>query len=222
MNYFSSLKFALCAALPLLTAVAAHGQSTNFYFRFDIGPAWSQETDLDEFASENVAGAELKFDTGLRLSVAGGYQVTDWFSAELETGFIYNSGDIRGVASDGDVSVSRTPILANVVFQCPKSSPFIPFLGAGIGGAASLLYADDIAIGTTTADGSFGDFVFAWQAFAGVRYAINEQMSLGLVYKYFYSGASDWEPDLSIGTSGDISADSIQTHSVGFAFNFNF
>lgn len=222
MSHFSPLKLVLCVALPLVTAVAAHGQVDRVYLRFDIGPAFSQETDLDEFATENVNGAELKFDTGLRLSVAGGYQVTDWFSAELETGFIYNSADIRGVNSDGDLSVSRAPILANVVFQCPKTSPFMPFLGAGIGGAASVLYAEDISIGTTTADGNFSDFVFAWQAFAGVRYAINEQMSLGLVYKYFYSGASDWEPDLSIGTSGDISADSIQTHSVGFAFNFNF
>ena len=222
MKYFSCCKSVVSLAFSFFAMVAAHAQAERVYFRFDVGPAWSQETDLDEFATEIVDGAELRFDTGLRLSVAGGYQVTDWFSAELETGFIYNSADLRGINSDGEIDISRAPILANVVFQCPKSAPFIPFFGAGLGGAASVLYADDVTIGATTADGSFGDFVFACQAFAGLRYAINEQMSLGLIYKYFYSDASDWEPDLSIGTSGDIAVDSIQTHSVGFTFNFDF
>ena len=201
---------------------ALHAQAERVYFRFDAGPAWTEKTDFEEFATENVNGAELKFETGVRFSFAGGYQITDWFSAELEGGFIYNEADLRGINSDGDLDVSRAPILANVVLQCPRTQPFVPFIGAGLGGAASVLAVDDLTIGTTTADGTFSDFVFAWQGFAGVRYAINETMSLGAIYKYFYSAGPEWDPDLTIGTTGDIRADSMETHSISFVFNLRF
>ena len=85
-----------------------------------------------------------------------------------------------------------------------------------------MLSVDDFQVGGTTADGYFSDFVFAWQGFAGLRVNLNEQMSIGLVYKYFYSASSEWDPDLSIGTTGDIAADSIATHSVSFVFNLQF
>jgi opacity protein-like surface antigen len=222
MNYRRITVSMLGAAIFALLTHPAQAQMENFYVRGGIGPTLTDKADFREFASEFVGDAEFDFDTGFNFDAAFGYQLTPWFALEAQTGFSYNSVDVRGVPSDGDLDVGRYPFLANVVFQLPNRTRFIPFAGAGIGGAASVLAADDFTIGATTADGTFSDFVFAYQFFGGLRYDFNDNMGIGIYYKYLTTESADWDPDLSIGTSGDIRASTLHSHSVNVAFTFRF
>ncbi len=71
--------------------------------------------------------------------------------------------------------------------------------------------------------GSAADAVFAYQAFAGVRFAINERMGLSVEYHYLHTGSSSIEADHTVGTTSDtLKLGRTQTHSVSVAFDFIF
>ena len=86
-----------------------------------------------------------------------------------------------------------------------------------------MLDVDFIQLGDTSMSGSESDGVFAWQAFAGVRYALNEQMGIGLEYRYFWADSPDWEVDFTSGTfSNRMSFGNTETHAISVAFDFHF
>jgi opacity protein-like surface antigen len=76
----------------------------------------------------------------------------------------------------------------------------------------------------TIVDGGESDTVFAWQAFGGLKYAINDRMSLGVTYKYLQTEAPKWEVDEDFfsGLSSDIRMSHLKTHTVAFIFSFKF
>ena len=51
------------------------------YFRFDLGAAITEDTDIQSFGGD-ANGAVAEFDTGFRFDLAGGYRIRPWFSAE--------------------------------------------------------------------------------------------------------------------------------------------
>ena len=207
----------LSVSLFILTE-SAHSQ--GFYFNANGGVAFAQDVDLREFLV-STRGTELEFDPGVRVSVAGGYNFNPYIGVQLETGFIFNN--VKGVSGGGDIDavLSHVPLLANVVFRYDKPDcRWVPYLGAGVGGDASYIDLDDVrAPNGAIVDGSEGDIVFAWQAFAGIRYKLFEHMSIGAGYKYFYAGNPTWEVSHS---SGDIKAGSAQVHSFGLEFTLKF
>src|SRR5437867_8113428 len=178
-----------CGAAMAVSIVTTHAQepSSNFYVTGGVGPALTLDTDVKEFFGP-TSGAKVRFDTGVRFSVAGGYQFKDWLAVELETGLIYNSVDRVTGSSNADFSVSHVPFLANVVCQCPRMAPIVPYAGVGAGFAASVIDIDSFTLGTTTVTGSESDIVFAYQAFIGARYELNERMGVSFTYKYFATG----------------------------------
>lgn len=155
----------------------------------------------------DVAGSSLSFDPGLRFNAAGGYHFTPMISAEIETGFLFNE-----VEDAGDTTLSQVPFLANVVFRFPNSSPFIPFIGVGVGGVAAVLTIDDII-----SEDDDTDVVFAWQVQAGVHYRINDNMSAGITYKYL--GVDS--PEFDIG-GGIVDFDVMHNHAIMASFNWSF
>jgi opacity protein-like surface antigen len=72
--------------------------------------------------------------------------------------------------------------------------------------------------------GSDSDFVFAWHVFAGLRIQLNEQMFVGLDYKYFAADSSSYRypsldyrgPDLSLSFQG------MRSHLASVSFTFRF
>src|ERR1051326_9154067 len=103
-------------ALLVLASVAARAaDGTGIYFRGGIGGTVAQRTDVLEVFGP-VSGVEIKYDPGLRLSAAGGYHFCSYFSAELESGVIYNNIDSITGSPDTDASLANIPILCNAVF----------------------------------------------------------------------------------------------------------
>src|SRR4051794_16348773 len=100
-NLPSLTSLASTCGLTLLSLSAARGDdhpqgqvqsshpTTRFYLRGDVGAAVTQDTSIKEFFGESLApGSKVVFDPGIRFGVAAGYQVTDWFSVEGQTGIM--------------------------------------------------------------------------------------------------------------------------------------
>lgn len=222
LRTFAPLSAGLAASLALSLPAAA--EDLGLYVRVDVGPAWTQNTDLKAFPE--VAGAhQVKFDTGARVNAAFGYKFLDWLAAEVETGVAANSiHSIRG-AAEADASVANVPFLANLVLEVPTGSRLVPFLGAGVGFSSTVLNVDEITIdGVTVFDGSDTDVVLAYQGFAGLRYEIDRHWSVSLSYHYLGTQDATWETHSIFvgGGSRDIRLGSLNTHAVMAGFNFRF
>lgn len=214
----SALITTLCACASL-AAASSQAEERGFYVRADLGGTWMPDADLEEYFGMSGSGAKVKFDPGVRFGAAGGYQVNSWFSAEMQTGVMAaNIRDISG-ADEVDAVFSNVPLLANVRFQLPSKCPFTPYIGAGAGMSVASLSVEEIDLGGTSIEGDEADAVFACQAFAGIRYSLNESMSLGLEYRYFTTGEPSWEGD---DLSGEMRFGRIDTHAISFAFQYKF
>ena len=205
--------------LTCLAVLTSSGQERGWYVRGDAGPAWNQELSVKEFLGVKNVG-KFEFDTGVRLDVAGGYNFKPWLAAEFETGFIGNQ-----IQPTHDSSLSSIPIMANILFQLPNSTRFVPFIGGGAGGVVSVLDADDLgnpALGFI--DGTDSDLVFAWQGFAGVRYKINEQFGVYLTYRYLGTTDPSWDAEdvFGIQPTEQVTLEGVNNHSVVLGVDFHF
>ena len=210
-----------CAVLSGISARAADGPGP--YFKAEIGPNIPEDVTLRDFLG--LGGGKIEFDPGMRLAIGGGYAFNDFIAIGGETGASFNyidniSGGFRG---EGDSSIGQVPLLGNIIFKFPNPTGLVPFIGAGAGVSFAYFNADDLVFEDTIVDGSEVDAVFAWQAFAGLKYALNDRMSLGLTYKYLHAESPDWEAeDVFTGLDSEISIGDLKTHAVMFVFSFKF
>ena len=205
----------------LFAPAAAHAQMDRFYVKGDLGGNWTLKTDLKEFLGPVTPGSKVKFDPGVRVGIAAGYEVTDWFAAEAETGVMANSIDKVTEATRVDADFANVPFLLNARFHCPHMNRLAPYFGGGLGVSAAVLDADHLDINGTGIHGSDSDAVFAYQAFGGLRCRLNEHMGLSLEYHYFATTAPRWRADVDFG--GDtIRFGGIETHAVSVVFDYHF
>lgn len=207
----------------LLCGPAARAEQGKFYLKADAGPALADDVDLNEFYGPVLSGSKIELKPGVRIGLRGGYGLTDWLDAEVETGIIANEVDSITGATEDDATLSQFPLLLNLKFHCPKWDKLSPYLGGGVGVSTVVLYGDDIVIGGTRMDGSSSGVAFAYQGFAGLRYAINDRMGLSLEYRYFGTSSSESDSDVTSGTiSDELKLGTTGTHSITFAFDYKF
>jgi opacity protein-like surface antigen len=156
----------------------------------------------------------------------GGYKLTDWFSVEGETGLIANNiKSITGASIDGDASLANVPFLLNARFELPHGRcPITPYIGGGAGGSASIFNVEHhIDLDGVRLRGNDAAVVFAYQAFAGLRYAISDHIGLGVEYHYFATTGPTWTADSASGTeSNRLRFLGVQSHTISLAFNYSF
>lgn len=227
-----SIVYSLAAGIGLFAAStparAQHGGFINReggpYFRAAAGVSLTEEGQVTQFTPGGSGGA-IDFDPGFNANIAVGFAFNQYFGLELEFGG--SGGKIHSVKglSIQDTFFYQAPFLANVVLQYPvPRTIMVPYLGAGAGGSVTAFDTDVFSNGTATLYGSDSDFVFAWQFFAGVRFDLNEHMSLGGGYKYFATGDSSFSypsypfpgPDAHLGIEGT------RSHMILFVFNMKF
>jgi opacity protein-like surface antigen len=222
-KHFPALLFAGTVALFPVSPVQA--QLSHFYVKGDIGGNWTSDTSLKGFFGEPLApNSKVQFDPGFRLGVTAGYQLTDWFSVEGEMGVMANEiKSVTGASKVNNASFANMPFLINVRFQYPTDSRFTPYLGGGLGGAASVISVDNLTIGQTKIDGSQSAAVFAYQAFGGLRFRLNDRMAVGIEYRYFATTDPEWQAWTTYGTSSDnMSFGGAETQSISATFQYNF
>jgi OmpA-OmpF porin, OOP family len=220
------LKFSvLLCAIGLAVQAHAQPRANTWYGKADIGGSWIGDTDLKEVFGPAVPGARVKFDPGVRFGLGVGYNVTDWFAGEAEIGMNWNNIDDMTGAQRVDAMFINVPFLVNAKFQLPNPSRFRPYIGAGVGGASSVLDVDELWYGNTRLWGSASDVTFAWQGFAGVQFDLNERMSLGVEYRFLWSDSPSF--DIDWGWYWNIQGrqakfGDIETHAVSFTFQYQF
>jgi len=215
----------LAAGLLTISLLSiARAEQGKFYVAADAGAVVTTDTGLEEFFGEPLApNSELTFDPGFRLGVRGGYGVTDWFDAEVETGIMANKINSVTGASETDASLANLPLLINARFHCPAFHGVSPYFGGGLGMSTTVLSADALVIGNTILDGSTAGIAFAYQAFAGIRFAINERMGLSLEYHYFATTDTEMEADVTVGTLSDqVRIGGTASHTATIAFDYRF
>jgi opacity protein-like surface antigen len=211
----------LFAFIGLLTSVSY--AQPGLYVRGDLGGNLTQSTGLKEFFGPVNPGSRVEFDPGVRFGVAVGYQFTDWFSLEGQTGFMANNISSITDATRLDAQYANVPFLANVRLQLPCHCRVTPYIGAGAGGSTTILDSEHIELNDVGIHGSTADFVFAWQAFGGLRYQINDRMAVSVEYHYFRADGAEFHADFAFGTDTDrIRMEGTTTHGISAAFEYKF
>jgi opacity protein-like surface antigen len=222
-TYFRSVISLAVWSVALLPLLSARAEKNQFYVEGDIGGAVTVNTELKEFFGPVLPNSEVKFDPGLWLGLRGGYGVTDWFDAEVETGFVANRIESVTGATETEAALTNIPLLLNARFHCPALHRVSPYFGGGLGFSTTILSGDDLVIGGTRMEGSVAGVVFAYQAFAGLRFAINDRMGLSVEYHYFATTSSEMSADLTVGTFSDnVQLGGTATHAATIAFDYRF
>jgi opacity protein-like surface antigen len=224
-------RIALALVLTLGFAFTGLSQDKRFYGRIDMGGTIPSDMSLNSFFGPVASGSTVTLDPGFRVGMAGGYQVTDWFSGEIELAGMYNSiKSMTGATVLDDATFSNVPLLFNIKLQLPNRTRFVPYIGAGAGVSFSILDASYIQIngptGITGFSGTASTAVFAWQAIGGVRFDLNDQMGLCVEYRFFWADNPSWEYDYYSGyyppPGNSISFGHSQSQVISLAFEFRF
>jgi opacity protein-like surface antigen len=202
---------ALCGAM-ITTALRA--ADDKWYAEADLGVSLVNNNDVERFIDS--AGGEMEFEVGFASGLTVGYHLTPWMAAEFQTGYMLNGVD--GV----DAVLSQCPMMLNLCFELPNCKKFVPFAGVGVGGMLSVFSIDDYVDGDWL-DGSSGEFVFAYQAFGGLRYNFNDQMGVALLYRFRGTQGPSWDVEDYYGfTVGEIALDDVFSHTFSVLYNFRF
>lgn len=166
---------------------------------------------------------EIAFSTGYRQDLDIGVWLTPWFGLAIETGFALNA--IRGNTEGMTVTSSTywsVPIMAQICFQYPNDTGFVPYLNFGFGGGWNYFTIGSISYPLagqgSTLSGSGNDMNNAYQIAAGVRWRIWEQMGITLAYKFY--GTS--QPTVDMGDNQQVTFGSPVTNSIELGGHFTF
>ena len=220
-KYQSLLAAGVCAGA--FCAGMAHA-ANGVYVGVDAGGVLTLDTRVKEFIGPVSSGTKLELDPGVRVGFHGGYKFCDCFSLEGETGIMANNiHSITGASMDGNATLANVPFMANAVFELPHGRcPITPYFGGGGGGSATILaFEHHVDFNGSRVNGSDSDVVAAYQAFGGVRYAINDNMDIGVEYHYFATTGASYSVH-DIGSPNKISLAGVQSHAITAAFNFRF
>jgi OmpA-OmpF porin, OOP family len=207
-----SLTVAGAAALFATSAGQAQIMVDGYYVKADLGPSFMQSIHY-----KNAPG-HIDVDPGIRGDLIFGVNFNRFLAGEFELGSLANSldtssGQISAIAYDANLY--QVPILGNLIFKVPLGAGVTPYIGAGAGGVVSSLYLR--TVGHYWAYDT--DFNFAFQGMAGVDFAINPKMTVGVGYKFLGTLEQTWFGDNPALT---VHADNLYSHTVLASFTFKF
>ena len=206
------------AIIMSATGASASDWVNSLYLSIDGGGVFQQDVTMTETALPGVR-ENTTFNPGARGDFIVGYNLDKSWAVELESGVICNSIDKIGAVSLDSAGVDfdfcSVPILANVIYKVPTGNAWTPYFGVGAGGVVGRTdyqspWASHCSDTTLT---------FAYQAKAGVDYALTKNASFGIAYKFL--GAFDQRYYLST-LHDHIKLDGIYTHAVVASFTWNF
>ncbi len=182
-----------CAMLVSISSLAYSAEGP--YVSANAGLAIPNDSDVIDSELPGVA-IEIESDNGLALAGAVGYGFSENLRVEAEMQYVKHDLDkvnVFGGSLDLDGDFSSLALLFNGYYDFANESAFTPFISAGLG--FSKLDVSDISVPALgPLSSSDDDTVFAYQFAAGVRYAVNEKVSVDVKYRYFATS----DPELDV------------------------
>jgi len=206
MNKTTRVVLALGAASLAANACA---QEREYYLNVDAGASLVQDLNIK-------GGNTIQLNPGGRIDGAFGWQFFKSLAAEFETGFTLNSvdkiGDVSVSSYGGSADIYQIPLLVNLVYTPSIHGKIKPYIGAGVGGIATV--AD---MQTPLGNVNDTDFTFGYQGFAGARWELSPCADIGLAYKFMGSLDHSWS---SRGVT--LKTDPMFTHAFLLSFRWKF
>ena len=212
------------------------------YLRVGMGPAFFQSGSLKGFGYPPGSGpfgpysglagptGKVSYDVGASGGVAVGFAFNRYVGLDIQTGYTWaRMSSVQNYVANGS-SMGNVPFLANLTLSLPIAHTKItPFIGAGVGGSDSVFDAHNFTLmlpggGSVSANDNEDDVVFAWQAFAGVRIMVNQNISLGLGYDFFMTGNPTFSYPLPSPPPSNLNVEfqGVRTHSIILMLQANF
>jgi opacity protein-like surface antigen len=166
----------LAGFLFLAVALSASPARAQFYLGAEGG--W---TGL-EGTKDKIGGITIdrSFDDGFNAGARFGYKWNEWrFEGEYSHRENTSNTTRFGARLNGDFVTDS--FMANAIYDFNVGWLVTPHIGFGIGGADATGSLKSANFGTLS---KTSDFVFAYQAIAGIRYYITPQVALDLDYRY--------------------------------------
>jgi opacity protein-like surface antigen len=204
---------------------ASQMEEEMFYARTELGVRFMSSLSLVNISGPqaqigNYTQKQFAFGTGYRQDFDIGVQLIDWFGLSFTSGFALNSvrGNTEGMTvSDG--TFWTFPFMAQLCFQYPNDSGWIPYLNFGFGGAVTVLKLGEVTyVGAPTISGTGNCVTNAYQLAAGVRYRLYEDLSITLAYKFY--GNSQGTVNLNNGVQLGLGSPVTNSAEVGVNFAF--
>ena len=156
-------------------AIAAEPLNEGAYLSIGAGVSRTQNW------KANAGRADAGFKTGINARAAVGHRFCN-FRVEFEPSYIdlHKKADDNALGITGHMRTLST--LGNVYYHLPTYSNATPYIGAGAG------FSSIKALYRATAGGpkdNISATKFAYQGIAGASFALNEDTSLNLDYRYF-------------------------------------
>ena len=225
-------RYLLAAAAAVAIASPAAARDGSAYVGFDLGAMMPEDNDFD-FEGPNTSLDQvmnLDYDVGYDVDLVGGYDF-GMFRGEVELG--YKRASANEVTFDSVVDPTAAPheadgkgsvlsVMANALLDFDGGDGWGGFVG--VGGGLAKVKIDTSFSGTFPASG-LTDFVvddsdsgFAWQAIAGVHFAVSQNIDLGVKYRFFNV------PNVTLHDSTlDVSLkDKWRSHSILASLTYNF
>ena len=188
----------LCMCLlAFVFASQAHG-ADGPYINLKGGIALLSDADGKDSANPGDR-IKVHYDSGTALAAGVGYSLGS-ARAELELSYQKNDFDkltLNGAQRPLNGDIKTTALLLNGYYDFRNHTPFTPFLSAGLGFARVDL--SDRRLPATavlpafTARGGH-DTVFAYQLGGGVGYAVTQNITVDLTYRYFATRDAQFTP----------------------------
>jgi outer membrane protein OmpA-like peptidoglycan-associated protein len=186
-------------AIAQTTSPASDGWMDSFdtggqwYLGAKVGGNWAaHDTRLRSNSFGSPIAGSAQYDDGYIGAIQGGYAFNNGLSLEVEGAMRYNAVDnIRGYTGTSRGSMRNYAVMGNVLYDLPLAAmgidlPFTPYIGAGLGMADSAPYhirSDGMPYPAYI--GGPDKWGLAYQAIAGVRYPLTENIDLSLEYRFF-------------------------------------
>jgi OmpA-OmpF porin, OOP family len=208
------IRAASCALAAFALSLPAAAQTTpgsapGLYVFGALGVNMPRDSQFD---TPGVS-TDVDLNTALTGAAGLGYAFGNGFRTEFELAHRRNSVDSAGAAS-GNGRLRSNAFMFNALYDFNIAGPWTPFIGAGVGGARVKSDSVRPIAGTVVDD---RDTAFAWQATAGVSYAMSQRMDLTMAYRYFSVPWVDYRTQSGLAVDSDYSTHELL---VGVRFRF--
>lgn len=182
-------KTLLMAGVACLFAVNANAVELNPYVSAKLSysdmsvsgkDSWGKGSHKENLDDNNVWGGKIAAGVSTQLNYG-------FLRTELEYSRNEDAKSITGGKNGGtDFSkLESQSLMLNAYYDIDTGTKFTPYVGAGIGYSKLKGHYTVTTANTTFSE---SDYKFTWQAGVGIAYAVNDNLSLDLGYRYVDMG----------------------------------